>query len=117
MKTLYLTNSTGYNITVDGPSLWVRSGKRAGFRIPLRCIDNAVVNANENYDWSLISALLFSKIPVLFYKKDSPLIVHSIQFLKEGYFCEIPQRAAKNSKEKFEQYSDWLLQEKKPKLR
>lgn len=113
MKTLYLTNSVDYNIMIDGPSLWVRPGKRAGFRIPLRSIDNAVINANENYDWKVISTLLFAKIPVLFYKTNSSLVVHSIPYLEDGYLYEIPQRVAKKNKAIFEECYNWLLKEKK----
>lgn len=47
----------------------------------------------------MISTILFSGIPTIFYKGKEILTIHSIPYLENGYFYELPQRLVKNKKE------------------
>lgn len=112
-KTLYLDSSQKYEITIDGPSLCIKKENYANIRIPLRIIESAVINANGVYDWSLISTLFFSSIPILFYKNNSQIAVYAIPYNDTGNFYKSFQRLASENKEKLEKFKFWIKNTKR----
>lgn len=99
-KTLYIHDSTYYNIKIDGPSLLVSKENKSPRRIPFPYIDFVYINYRERVDEEIIKNLVrFQKPAVIadLYKKDS---FHLIPVTESGYFNEIPQRLAVKNEEK-----------------
>ncbi len=112
-KTLYVTNCGDYEITLDGPSLWVKKPETSGFRIPLRILDYVYVHNNAMISYEVLMALFSMKIPVAFYKNKTNVIVHITPYYDSGYFYDLNQRLISKKKETIDKFNYFMLKQKR----
>lgn len=68
-RTLYLCQSRGLSVRVDGPSLWITLDGSAGRRVPFQMIEHAVILGNINIETNVLSSLSELNIPVTIFSK------------------------------------------------
>jgi len=65
-RTLYLAAKKGLLVRRDGPSLWIEEKNRAGRRVPVRLIGQAVIKGNVRIETGVITLLVSSGVPLTF---------------------------------------------------
>ncbi len=68
-RTLYLCQTKGMKVRVDGPSLWIEQKGRAGRRVPFQMIEHAVILGNIAIQTDVLTSLSELGIPVSIFSK------------------------------------------------
>ncbi|RMG05276.1 MAG: hypothetical protein D6726_01580 [Nitrospirae bacterium] len=68
-RTLYLCQSRGIQVRVDGPSLWITQEGVAGRRVPFQMVEHAVILGNINLETDVLSTLSEHNIPVTIFSR------------------------------------------------
>ncbi len=68
-RTLYLCQSRGLKVKVDGPSLWIEQKGSSGRRVPFQMIEHTVILGNIAIQTDVLTALSELGIPVSLFSK------------------------------------------------
>ncbi len=112
-RTLYLNDSKGIYVRLDGPSLWIKEKFRAWRRVPLRLIGEVVIKGNIRMETGVITRLVGSGIPVTFLDTKNDLIATTLELDTTQTILRYRVERLRSSKNGNDRIREWLYARRK----